>query len=78
MGARGGNLLSQANPVDMLTRSSLLGFVAIGQTLVILCRSLDLSVGYVMALSSLMAATTMDGDPAGSCSAWSPPSASPP
>jgi ribose transport system permease protein len=64
VGARGGNLLSQANTVDMLTRSSLLGFVAIGQTLVILCRSLDLSVGYVMALSSLVAATTMDGDPA--------------
>ena len=63
VGARGGNLLSQANVVDMLTRSSLLGFVAIGQTLVILCRSLDLSVGYVMALSSLVAATTMDGDP---------------
>ncbi len=63
VGARGGNLLSQANTVDMLTRSSLLGFVAIGQTLVILCRSLDLSVGYVMALSSLVAATTMDGDP---------------
>ncbi len=61
--AQGGNLLSQANTVDMLTRSSLLGFVAIGQTLVILCRSLDLSVGYVMALSSLVAATTMDGDP---------------
>lgn len=61
--ARGGNFLSQANTVDMLTRSSLLGFVAIGQTLVILCRSLDLSVGYVMALSSLVAATTMNGDP---------------
>jgi len=64
VGAGGGNLLSQANTVDMLTRSSLLGFVAIGQTLVILCRSLDLSVGFVMALSSLVAATTMDGDPA--------------
>jgi len=64
VGARGGNLLSQANTVDMLTRSSLLGFVAIGQTLVILCRSLDLSVGYVMALCSLIGATTMAGDPA--------------
>ncbi|TDD97759.1 ABC transporter permease [Jiangella asiatica] len=60
----GHNLLSTANTRDMLTRSSLLGFVAIGQTLVILCRSLDLSVGYVMALCSLIAATTMDGDPA--------------
>lgn len=60
----GGNLLSSANVVDTLTRSSLLGFIAIGQTLVIVCRSLDLSVGYVAALSSLVAATTMDGDPA--------------
>lgn len=61
---KGGNLFSTANTVDMLTRSSLLGFVALGQTLVILCRSLDLSVGYVMALSSLVAATTMAGEPA--------------
>jgi ribose transport system permease protein len=61
---QGGNLLSTANLVDMLTRSSLLGFVALGQTFVILCGSLDLSVGYVMALCSLIGATTMAGDPA--------------
>ncbi|WP_100444010.1 ABC transporter permease [Glycomyces xiaoerkulensis] len=59
----GGNLFSTANLVDMLTRTSLTGFLAIGMTLVILCRSLDLSVGYVAALSSLVAATTMDGAP---------------
>ncbi|PSL06979.1 monosaccharide ABC transporter membrane protein (CUT2 family) [Haloactinopolyspora alba] len=64
VGIRGDNLLSTANTVDMLTRSSLLGFVALGQTFVILCRSLDLSVGYVMALSSLIGATTMAGDAA--------------
>lgn len=62
--AEGGNLLSTSHIVDMLTRSSLLGFIAIGQTMVILCRSLDLSVGYVVALSSLVAAVTMNGDPA--------------
>jgi ribose transport system permease protein len=61
--ARGHNLFSTANLVDMFTRSSLLGFLAIGQTFAILCRSLDLSVGYVVALSSLVAATTMAGDP---------------
>ncbi|OOC55577.1 MULTISPECIES: ABC transporter permease [Nocardiopsis] len=61
--ARGGNLFTTANTVDLLTRSSLLGFLAIGQTLVILCRSLDLSVGYVAALSTVIAATTMAGDP---------------
>lgn len=60
--AHGENLFSTANLVYLLTRSSLLGFVAIGQTLVIICRSLDLSVGYVVALSSLVAATTMAGD----------------
>ncbi|GAB3651080.1 ABC transporter permease [Glycomyces tarimensis] len=58
----GGNLFSTGNLVDMFTRTSLTGFLAIGMTLVILCRSLDLSVGYVAALSSLVAATTMDGD----------------
>jgi ribose transport system permease protein len=58
----GGSLLSQANLVKMLTGMSLLGFVAIGQTLVIICRSLDLSVGYVVAWSSLVVATQMDGD----------------
>jgi ribose transport system permease protein len=59
--ADGGNLLSQGNLVDMLTRSSVLGFIAIGQCLVILCRSLDLSVGYVAALASIVGATTMQG-----------------
>jgi ribose transport system permease protein len=59
--AGGGNLFATANLVDMLTRTSLTGFLAIGMTLVILCRSLDLSVGYTAALSSLIAATTMDG-----------------
>jgi ribose transport system permease protein len=61
---QGGNLFGTANLVEMLTRSSLLGFVALGQTFVILCGSLDLSVGYVMALCSLIGATTMAGDPA--------------
>lgn len=60
---QGGNLFTAANTVDLFTRSSLLGFLAIGQTLVILCRSLDLSVGYVAALSTMVAAITMAGDP---------------
>ena len=59
----GGNLFSTANIVDMFTRMSLLGYVAIGQTLVILCKSLDLSVGYVIACSTLMAANVMRGEP---------------
>ena len=59
----GGNLFSTGNVVDMFTRMSLLGYVAIGQTLVILCKSLDLSVGYVIASSTLMAANVMRGEP---------------
>lgn len=59
----GDNLFATANLVDMLTRTSLTGFLALGMTLVILCRSLDLSVGYTAAFASLVAATTMDGDP---------------
>jgi ribose transport system permease protein len=63
LAARGATLFTTANTVDLFTRSSLLGFLAIGQTLVILCRSLDLSVGHVAALSAMVAATTMQGDP---------------
>lgn len=61
--ADGGNLLAGNNVVNLLSRTSVLGFIAIGQTLVILCRSLDLSVGYVAALASIVGATTMAGDP---------------
>lgn len=57
----GGNLLAGNNVVNMLSRTSVLGFIAIGQTLVILNRSLDLSVGYVAALASIVGATTMAG-----------------
>ncbi|MEK8228218.1 ATP-binding cassette domain-containing protein [Oerskovia sp. M15] len=61
--AQGGSFFSQGNLFYLLSQTSLLGFVAIGQTFVILCKSLDLSVGYVVAWSSLVAATTMAGDP---------------
>ena len=40
------------------------GQVRRGQTLVVLGASLDLSVTYVISLSSLLAATTMNGNPA--------------
>ncbi len=60
--ADGGNLFSQANTSRMLRGMSLLGFVAIGQTMVVICRSLDLSVGFVVAWSSLVGATAMRGE----------------
>jgi ribose transport system permease protein len=60
----GRSFFSAGNIRDILTGMSVLGFVAIGQTLVILCGSLDLSVPYVISLSSLIAADTMKGNPA--------------
>ncbi|WP_053387779.1 ABC transporter permease [Leucobacter japonicus] len=57
----GRNLFSAGSIRDILTGMSVLGFVAIGQTLVILGGSLDLSVPYVVSLTSLIAAQTMNG-----------------
>lgn len=57
----GRSFLSAGNIRDILTGMSVLGLVAIGQTLVILNASLDLSVPYVVSLSSLLAAETMRG-----------------
>lgn len=59
----GRNLFSPGSIRDILTGMSVLGFVAIGQTLVILAGSLDLSVPYVVSLTSLIAAQTMNGQP---------------
>jgi ribose/xylose/arabinose/galactoside ABC-type transport system permease subunit len=61
---RGGSFLTVPNIVNMLQRSVALGIVSAGQTLVILLGSLDLSVSQVISLSSLLAATTMDGQSA--------------
>ncbi|MET0725152.1 MAG: ABC transporter permease [Leifsonia sp.] len=60
----GRSFFSAGNIRDILTGMSVLGFVAIGQTLVILCGSLDLSVPYVVSLSSLIAADLMKGSAA--------------
>lgn len=60
----GRNFFSPGNIRDILTGMSVLGLVAIGQTLVVLGASLDLSVTYVISLSSLLAATIMAGNPA--------------
>jgi ribose transport system permease protein len=60
----GGNFLTVDNVVGMLQRSVALGIVAAGQTVVILAGSLDLSVAYVISLSSLVAAEVMGGEEA--------------
>ncbi len=57
----GRNFFSQGNTWAILTAMSVLGLIAIGQTLVILVGSLDLSVPYVVSLSTLVAAGGMKG-----------------
>lgn len=57
----GRNLFSAGNVTVLMTSITVLGFVAIGQTVVILVGSLDLSVGYLVSLSSVLAAGVMVG-----------------
>ncbi len=62
----GGNFLTTGNIVNMLQRSVALGIVSLGQTLVILLGSLDLSVAALISLSSLVTAQQMqDGSVVG-------------
>jgi ribose transport system permease protein len=60
----GGSFLTVGNIVNMLQRSVALGIVAVGQTVVILLGSLDLSVAQLISLSSLLTSQTMDGQQA--------------
>lgn len=57
----GGQLFSQPTTVSLLHVAAGLGIVAVGQTLVVIGGSLDLSVAYVVSLSTLVAAEAMDG-----------------
>jgi ribose transport system permease protein len=61
VGANGGVLLDQGGILNILTRSTVLGLIAIGQTMVIVTGSLDLSVAYLVGLCSLVTAETMAG-----------------
>ncbi|KAB8173344.1 ABC transporter permease [Microbispora catharanthi] len=61
----GGAFLSQENIVGIQQRSAALGIVAVGQTLVILAGSLDLSVAYLISLTSLVTAEIMAGSDTG-------------
>jgi ribose transport system permease protein len=58
----GGRLFSLPTMVSLLHVAAGLGLVAVGQTLVVVGGSLDLSVAYVVSLSTLVAAETMAGD----------------
>jgi ribose transport system permease protein len=55
------NFFSTGNISAILTATNILGFIAIGQTLVILTGSLDLSVPYVVSLTSLIGGGIMAG-----------------
>jgi ribose transport system permease protein len=55
----GGSLFGQNSTISLLQRAAGLGIVAVGQTFTILAGSLDLSVAYVISLTSLIAAETM-------------------
>ena len=57
----GGDFLSGDSLRSILLRSISLGIVAMGQTLVIVAGSLDLSVAYVISITTVLAASTIDG-----------------
>jgi len=57
----GRNFFSVGNIDNVLTTMTILGLIAIGQTLVILAGSLDLSVPFMVSLSSVLAGGIMAG-----------------
>jgi ribose transport system permease protein len=60
---RGGQFLTVTNLTNMFVRSISLGLVSIGQTLVILGGSLDLSVAYMISVAAVMSSVVMQGEP---------------
>ena len=51
------NFLSPTNIFNVLTQSSIFGIMALGMTLVIISRGIDLSVGSLVALAGVVAAS---------------------
>src|SRR5882762_647437 len=60
---RGGQFLTLTNITNMFVRSISLGLVSIGQTLVILGGSLDLSVAYMISAAAVISSVVMQGQP---------------
>ncbi len=60
--SNGGHFVTVANLQNIVQRSVALGLVTVGQTLVVLAGSLDLSVAYVVSIAAVAAAVTMDGE----------------
>jgi ribose transport system permease protein len=61
--ARGESLWSQGNIAALLTSAVVLGIVALGQFLVVVSGGIDLSVGAVVSLVTLLTAMLIDGYP---------------
>lgn len=59
----GPDFVSGSNLTNIVVRAVSLGIVAMGQTVVILGGSLDLSVAYLISVSAVLSAYIMDGDP---------------
>lgn len=59
----GGQFATVANLQNIAQRSVALGLVAIGQTMVVLAGSLDLSVAYVVSVSAMVGSVVMAGQP---------------
>src|ERR1700731_2116235 len=51
-----------ANLLDILLQSSINAMIAVGMTLVVMTRGIDLSVGSVVGLSSMIAASFLTGN----------------
>jgi ribose/xylose/arabinose/galactoside ABC-type transport system permease subunit len=58
------NFLSAANIHDLMSAMAVLGIVSVGQTVVILSGGIDLSVGMLMGLVTVLTNGIMNGDPA--------------
>ncbi len=58
-----GQMLNQNILVNMIVRSVALGIVAVGQTFVIIGTSIDLSVAFLISVTTVMASFIMQGEP---------------
>jgi ribose transport system permease protein len=60
-----GQIFTNPNIIlNIIVRSVALGIVAVGQTLVIVGASIDLSVAYLISVTAVMSSYIMQGDPA--------------
>ncbi|HZW04942.1 MAG TPA: ABC transporter permease [Anaerolineaceae bacterium] len=59
-----GQMLTPSILVNIIIRSVALGIVAIGQTVVMIGASIDLSVAYTISLTAVLSSFLMQGDPA--------------